>query len=54
MGDTGGIRHQPQTTYRSNEHEQRHGQQHVGDNSLPPLTYQLILTPVYLFMWQNI
>lgn len=29
MGDAGGVRHQPQTAHCANEHEQRHGQQHV-------------------------
>ena len=30
MGDTGGVRHQLETAHRPNEHEQRHGKQHVS------------------------
>lgn len=29
LGDTGGVRHQPEAAHRSDEHEQRHGKQHV-------------------------
>lgn len=30
MGDSGGVRHQLETAHRPNEHEQRHGKQHVS------------------------
>lgn len=30
MGDPGGVCHQPEAADRADEHEQRHGEQHVS------------------------
>lgn len=32
MGDLGGVCHQPEAAHRADEHEQRHGEQHVSWN----------------------